>query len=396
MVLDPQDKLFIACLRLSQTEGDQMILAQLISQVNNWDFFAEKVISNALAPLVYSNIVASGNSAAVPERIMTHLKGAHTKILGRNIFLIDLFVKIVKSFAEKDIEVIPLKGIYLLDSVYKTPGLRQMTDIDLLVKDANAEKCINILAGMGFKKCENFKTGFIRLHQDSKHLPAMSFMGVPVEVHTNLLPVDFKYNVNIAGYWQKAHHEVIHGVNVLALLPNDLLQYLCVHLDYHLSYSMVLLNPFCDISEVLRKFRNEINWQLFEESCDQCNCSHNVFNILYVVHKYLNAPLPDNIAGKAADGQNSITEKLFILKIQGKYDEISKLKSVSNIRMLKKIKGTKNKVRYLLEDIFPGRAFMYKRYHIKYKPLVYWYYLVRIKTGVAGLFSHLFRAKIDF
>jgi hypothetical protein len=302
----------------------------------------------------------------------------------------------VNAFSLQGISVIALKGIFLAESIYKDIGLRQMSDIDLLVKSEDADHCRNILTDMGYNPQERIKTDFIKKQHDSKHLPPMVMNGVSIEIHLKVLPDDFDYQVNVENYWKHAIPVTLYGVNTLVLPPNDLLQHLCIHLDQHFHNGLIPLYSFCDIAEVLKHYQSEIDWASFIESCDNCHCSKNVFRLLLLANKYFDAPLPEKIIQSAMQYFDAATEKIFILYLKGNSREISKEISNRNIKSLGKIKGLHNKIKYLAGDIFPSRSFMCMRYHIKHKPLIYWYYIVRIKSGVVSLFAHLQKRKKDY
>jgi hypothetical protein len=270
-----------------------------------------------------------------------------------------------------------------------------MSDIDLLVKNEDADHCRNILADISYKPQERIKTDFIKSQHDTKHLPPMVLKGVSIEIHLKVLPDDYSYQVNVENYWKHAIPTTIYGINALVLSPNDLLQHLCVHLDQHFHNGMIQLYSFCDITEVLKKYQNEIDWALFQESCDSCHCSKNVFSLLFIANKYFHAPLPEKINQSAIQYIDDTTEKLFIHYLKVNSSKIANEISNTNIKSLGKVSGLKNKLKYLAGDIFPSPSFMRKRYHIRSKPLIYWYYIVRIRAGIVALFAYLLKSRRD-
>ena len=73
------------------------------------------------------------------------------KTLYMNIKFYDAYGKILSKFEEHNIQHIPLKGIYLAEWLYKDIGLRLLSDIDLLVKVSDGQKCIQLLMELGYK-----------------------------------------------------------------------------------------------------------------------------------------------------------------------------------------------------------------------------------------------------
>ncbi len=393
MNLSAEDKLLLAAARLDPSAEEIHFMKELISAVNDWKYFTFNAIRNSIAPLAYKNLSLVQHNNEVPLKTLAKFKQTYLVSLSRNAVLYEQFKNAVNAFSLQGISFIALKGIFLAESIYKDIGLRQMSDVDLLVKNADAIPCRDILMGMGYSTLERVKTSFIRRQHDVKHLPPMMLNGVSIEIHQKVLPDDFDYQVSIENYWKHAIPATIYGVKTLVLSPNDLLQHLCIHFDQHFRNGMIQLYSFCDIAEVLKKYQNEIDWTSFEESCDKCNCSKNVFSLLCLADKYFNAPLPEKIKQSAFQYIDKATERLFIHYLKGNRKEISNEISNINIKSLGKINGFKNKLKYLTGDIFPSLAFMSKRYHIKHKGLIYWYYLVRIKSGITALFTHLLKRK---
>ena len=393
MNLTVEDKLLLTASGLNLSEKSLLLVDELVSSVSDWNYFTNNVIRNSVAPLVYKNVSLSKNQSEIPQDTLFKFKQVYIKSLSRNMVLYEHFRNAVNAFSAHGISVIALKGIFLAESIYRDIGLRQMSDIDILAKKEDVENCRRILLDSGYKSYERFKTNFIKDHLEVKHIPPLVLNNVSIEIHLKVLPDDYHYNVNIENYWENAKPVTINGTNTLALSPNDLLQHLCVHLDHHFSKGKIQLFSFCDIAEVIKYYQNKIDWDLLEETCTRYNCTKNIFSLLFLTEKYFNVTLPDHIIRQAGRCIDAETEDLFILYLKGNGREIARKINNNNIERLQKINGFTNKIKYLLGDTFPTRTFMKQRYLIKQKPLIYWYYLVRIKSGVIGLFSHLLKSK---
>ncbi len=82
------------------------------------------------------------------------------------------FENVSKAFSENEIPFLPLKG-FLLKEFYKTPSLRQMTDIDIFVGCENLEKIKELLEKLGYTY--DFS---VEVHDSFKKLPF-----VEIELH---------------------------------------------------------------------------------------------------------------------------------------------------------------------------------------------------------------------
>ena len=58
--------------------------------------------------------------------------------------------RLSRLFSENEISYLPLKG-FLIKELYKTPSLRQMTDIDIFIGNENFEKAKSLLIESGYQ-----------------------------------------------------------------------------------------------------------------------------------------------------------------------------------------------------------------------------------------------------
>ncbi|HEX2164294.1 MAG TPA: nucleotidyltransferase family protein [Thermoanaerobaculia bacterium] len=82
------------------------------------------------------------------EPVRRRLAEAGRRNLAANLFAVHRFGEVRDRLAGLD--VCPLKGIHLLDTVYRAdPGERRLGDLDLLVRRADADAAVAALAGLG-------------------------------------------------------------------------------------------------------------------------------------------------------------------------------------------------------------------------------------------------------
>lgn len=391
--LNIEDKLLLASCKLNLTQTEIGVVEQLVADVGNWEYFTKNTLLCSLGPLIFNTFNSVSNKHCIPEKTLFVLKQTYLKSLSRNMILYDHFQKAVNSFSEKGIPVIGLKGIFLSEAVYKDIGLRQMSDIDLLVKKEDVFKCRDILFSKGYISHTRTKSSFIKNHHEPKHLPPLVRDAVSIELHTKIDIDLFDFDIKIDDFWNRASAFVLYNSKVLQLNPVDLIIHFCVHLDSHFYNGNIQFFSFCDIAEALRFYENSIDWVLLESLSAKYKCNKSVYSYLFICNKYLNAPLPENIQKTAAELCENSTETLFIHYLKSNRTAISKTIASRNIISLKKVKGFKEKLKYLKGDVFPSKSFMYGRYKIQKKQMVYFYYLVRIKDGIIVLFKYLMLKK---
>jgi len=377
-----EDKLTLTGSKLHLTENDIRRMEDLILSVTNWNSFTDMAIQNGVGPSIHKNFSFVKNSNLIPEVSLSKLKQTYYRSLSRNMILYEYFRNTVEVFSKEGISVIALKGIFLAETIYHDIGLRQMSDIDLLVKKEDIEKCRKLLLDMGYKYTELHKSDFIKELDLSKHLPALVLNGVSIELHTKIHLNNPGFSVNIDDYWERSQQVTLSGMSVQSLSIEDLIQHLCLHLNDHFNDGKLQLYSFVDILEVIKKYYSIINWDLLLESCNSYNCSSIVFKYLLLIEKYFDVKIPDYILQKARANIDVRTEKLFVYYLHH-FRKDAPLGIVNrNIETFSNIRGVKNKTIYLFNDFFPSRTFMYERYGIRKKHLLFWYYIIRLKTGL--------------
>ena len=134
MTLTPTDQLLLSSVKIQPTSGDLERMNQLIPQITNWDDLAQMAIDRGMAPLLYKKLALLASASMIPDPAKQKLQGAYYLTLSRSMVLYDAFRKAAEAITAAGIQVVALKGIYLSEWLYKDIGLRQFSDIDLLVK----------------------------------------------------------------------------------------------------------------------------------------------------------------------------------------------------------------------------------------------------------------------
>lgn len=391
--LTTEEKLLLSGSGLNLDTDDLAEMDVLISAVTNWDYFTNIVLLNSIGPLLYINLSSAKNKHLIPAKTLMMFKQTYMMLLSRNMILYDHFKNAVCAFSEKGISVIGLKGIFLAEKIYKDIGLRQLSDIDILVRKEDVMQCRDILTGLGYQTKTRIKSEFIKSTYDIKHLPPLVMKGVSIELHTKIHTDSFDFNISMDDFWSRASATTISETPCLQLNPVDLIIHQCIHLDVHIHSGKIRFYYICDIAAIIKHYQKEIDWQLLVTLTEKYNCKKIVFSYLYLCNKYLKTKVPEYILNIAKEEFDPLTEKLFLLNVKANEKVISNELENSNISNLQKVKGFRKKIRYLTDDIFPSKKFMYSRYRVKNKYLVYFYYLIRIKTGFFSFFKHFLFGK---
>jgi hypothetical protein len=396
--IKPEDKLILSSIKIHPSPEELEQINILILQIEDWNYLISNIIDRGIAPLLFNKLPVLSNSSQIPESVKNKLEKAYYKTFSRSTILYEHFRKIAEVFTLQNIPLIALKGIYLSECLYQDIGLRQFSDIDLLVKEEDALTCLDILANLGYKPNPSVQLSEIvlaQIEEDIVHYSPMILNGVSIEIHIKLHVNTPKYNVIVAELWSNAQLAVINGFNAYTLNNYDLLIHLCLHLDKHFWNGKVQFTCFNDITNILEGYSDSLIWNKLLETCQLYKCENIVFKYIILVNKYMNAYVPANIIQKYFQLLTEKDEYLFCNYLKGnKFIEINSEKTLSkHFSYLKKNQTLFNKVRYLRDVLFPSTAFMIYKYKIKHPSLVLFYYPFRYYIGVMGVMNY-FKKKV--
>jgi len=360
MKLQPEDRIILLSVKIELNAIELEEINSLIPLIKDWDYLVKTIIDRGIGPLLFKKLPLLSNSSQIPENVKTKLQQSYYKTFIRSAYLYEHFKKVAEAFLEHNIPVIALKGVYLSECLYQDIGLRQFSDIDLLVKEENGLTCLSILEALGIKPFDSNVTDFIGTKSEVVHYNPMVLNDVSVEIHIKLHRKNKSYHIKVDKFLNDAVPVTINEQHVKTLSLNDLLIYLCVHLDKHFTGGNVQFTSFNDITNLLSKYENEIDWVVFTHRCKENECEMLVYKYLILINKYFNAPLPNDIIQKYLYLLKESDDEMFYKYLHGvvlpKYFVTGHLENISQIHSFPE------KVRYLFELIFPPRAFMIPKY----------------------------------
>ena len=288
MMQKDTDRLLLCCLG---SETDEFKAARLQGlSTSDWKNLTHRSASCGVTPLLYHRLRSLHWLLSIPEEIWSNLKMAYLASAGRNTLLYHDLGQVLGALREDNIPVIALKGAHLAQIVYGDIALRPMGDIDLLVRESDLPRVEKKLL-----KMEYHIFGVREWYANYRY--KLEFQrtgrGTTVEVHWSLLDATSPFTLDVAGLWQRARPATLAGVKVKVLSPEDLLLYACLHTSFCDRFPGV--KPLCDIAEIMRHYRNEIDWDQVVWRAHQWKASRYIFLTLYITGRLLAADVPDNV-----------------------------------------------------------------------------------------------------
>lgn len=398
--LPSEDRFILLCSR-TQMDEDQIQLAQKIAQDKlDWDYIFQKAQENGVAPLIYQNLRKIND--LIPSEIIENFKMAYIISCFENERLYEDLREILKTFNNEKIPVFVYKGAVLGEIVYRDIAFRSMFDIDLLVRIEDWLRIKDILSRLNFIPLP-FPEYFVPDKEVSSatpidyHIPYGNKKNTRLEFKFHLFWLDFP-KFETKRIWENAKIAKIAEADVYIPPPEDQILLHCISLLRHNYRGLIW---FCDISELIRHYEEEINWKKLIKKSQRKSVSLCLYYGLLFTTKLLNTKIPQNIL-------NELRPNYFRCKLFESFYDIANIfklkKDTQKFRFTRELelllldkvrfspKVIQEIISYFLKLIFPPVKFMTYRYSIPQNfPKIYLYYFKRLnKFFYLGL-NRIFR-----
>lgn len=254
-------KATVILLSLLSTAADAVVRAETLRQFTgeDWDALLAEAARQGVTLLLYDRLRVDEFKELVPAHFSEKLRETYLAATARNMRMLHHAEKILRALKARGIEVIVLKGLYLVENVYARIGLRTFGDLDLLVHRERLADALAVMQGLGYKLSTWYDAG--EQNTDIKHLPPLQKADSPtVEVHWTILEENEPFTIAVENLWRHTVPANAAGVEALALGLEDLI----LHLSMHFTYQHRLragLRSLYDIPAVLQKHEGRVDWQ---------------------------------------------------------------------------------------------------------------------------------------
>lgn len=298
MNIRPEYRLLLDCARTKLSKDNQDKIRKLINNGLDWDYLLQMGKAHGLAPLLYYHLYRIDLEHQISQSIMDQLHNIYYSNLARNILLYNESCRVLKSFEEKGIRVVPVKGIVLAEFVYKNVALRPMADVDLLVQKRNLSEITKTLFKLGFEILPQEKRAtikymneshFVKRQENLKHLPILI-----INIHWDLTaPARFKgtTKINTQQMISRARPGKVAYSNILIMAPEDQILWVIYHATF--QHPFIGLLQLCDVAELIKLKENELDWQVLLKTSRNGRITTAAYCFLSSSKKLLGAPIPD-------------------------------------------------------------------------------------------------------
>lgn len=189
------------------------------------------------------------------------------------------FLKVARALCSEKIKFIPLKGVHLNLQIYKNLRLRNIRDIDLLIRKESLISYLECMFSVGYKfknsdiKPKDFK--YSGYHYDIPVL--INEHGIHVETHLEVINDKFKQLIFEKSYKKKYSDNLCFD-----FMSNE---YLIIHLIYHATIKNGFDNGLVSIFDVMTILkRNKIDLPLLMNSAESLGLKKNICYFLSIIN----------------------------------------------------------------------------------------------------------------
>ncbi len=387
-ILTSEEKLLILLCSMGFNNDQRIMIRDQMEEINDWNCFVEMANENGIIAICWYNIIESGNSKSIPAAFLEKLHSGYLKSLTRNTFLFNLFEELITLAKSKDIKVVMLKGLALEKTIFGNMGLRQMNDLDILVKPEHAIYLRELFLSNGYDSTPLISSLYKKkMFTDGKHLPEMYKKGVAVEIHFKLFRE--KGNLLTEELFDKVH--CIEGEeDQLCPEPQLHFLYLVKHLDNHENEGSSQLRLYTDLVVLLDKYSDQIIIQNLFTYAVIANIESALKEKLIILEIFWGVSYPEWVLSFLREIKTGPIIEKFIRFLRDHDDNSLVKESYNPLVPLKYVSGFRNKILFVTGYICPSIKYMKVKYNTKslQETIVYypvrWIHIIGWLTGFRG------------
>ncbi len=392
----PEIALLLSCSRVIINPKHADRVKELSRNNIDWNYLLSLAGRHGLIPLLFHHL-NSICPEAVPGEILSRLETHFNANLGYNRFLTGELLKLLNLFENHGIPTIPFKGPVLASLVYGDIGLREFSDLDILIDKKDFNKAKDLLLSNGYSPVYRLnrvqEASSIRLR--CQYLFRQPKTGVNLEIFWEFGPKGLSFPVNLRHLWTRLERQSFFGNEILAFSPEDLLHILCFHGYKH---GWERLGWVYDVSGLIQ-IHQEMDWEWVIEQAHRLGSERILFLGLYLAKNLLEVTLPGKVCQQIkSDTKIEMLAHKVYKQLYKKNNNLLGIleKSLFHLRSIKTFWG---QVLYCYFSMIPPRFgdFLFLKLPCS---LFFLYYLIRPfrllgKYGVGRLVNSLLASEVS-
>jgi hypothetical protein len=214
----------------------------------------------------------------------------------RNLLFTGELLRLLHLFQQNAIPIAAFKGPVLAHSVYGRISLREFSDLDVIVQEADLSKAEEILAACGYQADfadRHYRSAFVSYQ--GQYAFRDSNRGLSVDLHWRLSSKGIAFPLQSTEIWPRLEKVTIAGRTVLTLAHDDLALFLAAHGTKEGWRSLIWV---CDFAELLQRLQG-IDWEAVLDRAQRSHSSRPLLLAIALASTLLDAPAPKALIDRA-------------------------------------------------------------------------------------------------
>ncbi len=203
-------------------------LRQLISDEPDWSSLLRIANRQGILPLFSQRILTAGNGL-IPAHIIEQLDQALSSNSQNNLRLTWKLVECIEYLAQHGIECIVLKGPVFALQAFGELGLRQFTDLDILIHEADFPQAYDLLERAGYTVMDKLDDRQKKYQVWSGNQYSFGKQGDIIEIHWGIAPQENTRPLDPMQMWQGVRSLQVLDKNISAPSEENTILFTCLH-----------------------------------------------------------------------------------------------------------------------------------------------------------------------
>jgi hypothetical protein len=299
--------------RLTFKEEERELLKKILSENINWNEVFNVAIKNKVLPLIYYNLDLLGYAGYMLHNYRRNAMFQRLGNIERNVDLINEGKRVLKKLGKENILCTPLKGFCLIPNVYHDYGIRNMNDIDILIKIEDREKVTNIMNGLGYVqgKYNSSKKSIQPFSREKIMLWNMKMNNMPTFIKlsdcecTTVYEIDFSFDLDLQLSCSPVNEILDNAIckdGIHYLQTEAFFLQLCCHLykeatnaEWVLESTDINFIKFCDVREYILHIMDEITLKKSVDLASKYGIQKSIYFTVYYLREIYHDGYENNI-----------------------------------------------------------------------------------------------------
>ncbi|HKO04921.1 MAG TPA: nucleotidyltransferase family protein [Candidatus Acidoferrales bacterium] len=274
------------------------------SQPPDWDALIQLAIHQGVAPL----LAVRTRHLSLPVALRERLELIYSANSLRNLRLAAEESRISAGLTAAGLRHWPLKGPGLSERLYADIGVRQVSDLDLLVEPANLARADALLADLGYRRNTAGQIESLSRAQELLYVREVPSTGrdttcsaldaVSTQAPTSPSPLATRHSSLVTSFYLDLHQRLLPYVRrdplaarVFAdgMSNENLLLYLCAN---QITHRFARLRYLCDVAAFLAREGGAVDWDKFSDTARRMPWGPGVGLALHWAEEFSPARVP--------------------------------------------------------------------------------------------------------